>query len=191
VTPPPSGDPVDEEAAETVRDLMGEARRVLPPEVDVVTLGPGGRVAGATTATASDVADGRARVLALSRDVLGRLAAVATYRRPPRAAWSACDDLGGQVAYRVSGRVDAAAGSDEGFLDEVLRVVRDAGVVLTEVSDGADAVTWQGERDDVRVQLTGYAAQPLVLVSLTGPCLDVGDADEELLNEPPERLDVR
>ena len=85
----------------------------------------------------------------------------------------------------------AATGSPDGFLDKVLRTVRDSGLELTEVSTGTDAVTWQGEGDDIRVQLTGYAAQPVVLLSLTGSCLDVGDADEDLLAEAPERLDLR
>jgi hypothetical protein len=180
------------------RDLMGEARRRLPPEVDVVTLVPGGLVAGAVAqdgccsapVSAADVAGSKARVVEVSRGLLGRLAAVGTFKRAPRAAWSGCDDLGGQVSYRVSGRVDAAVGSSDEFLAEVRRTVRDAGFELTEVSTGSDPVTWQGERDDVRVQLTGYAAQPVVLLSLTGPCLDVGDVDEGLLAEAPERLDL-
>ena len=137
-----------------------------------------------------DTAGSKSRVVAVSRDLLGRLTAVGTYKRPPRAAWTSCDDLGGHVAYRVSGRVDAAAGSPDVFLAEVRRTVRDGSFELTEVSTGTDAVTWQGERDDIRVQLTGYAAQPVVLLSLTGPCLDVGDGDEDLLAEAPERLDL-
>ena len=140
---------------------------------------------------AADTAGSKSRVVAVSRDLLGRLTAVGTYKPPPRAAWTGCDDLGGHVAYRVSGRLDAAAGSPDVFLAEVRRTVRDAGVELTEVSTSTDAVTWQGEHDDIRVQLTGYAAQPVVLLSLTGRCLDVGDADEELLAEAPERLDLR
>ncbi len=150
MTPPPSGDPVDE-----------------------------------------DTAGSKSRVVAVSRDLLGRLTAVGTYKRPPRAAWTGCDDLGGHLAYRVSGRLDAAAGSPDVFLAEVRRTVRDGGFELTAVSTSPDAVTWQGEDDDIRVQLTGYAAQPVVLLSLSGPCLDVGDADEDLLAEAPERLDLR
>ncbi len=140
---------------------------------------------------ATDTAASKSRVVAVSRDLLGRLSAVGTYKRPPRAAWTGCDDLGGHVAYRVSGRLDAAAGSPDVFLAEVRRTVRDGGVELTEVSTSTDAVTWQGEDDDIRVQVTGYAAQPVVLLSLSGPCLDVGDADEDLLAEAPERLDLR
>ncbi len=139
----------------------------------------------------ADTAGSKSRVVAVSRDLLGRLTAVGTYKRPPRAAWTGCDDLGGHVAYRVSCRVDAANGSPDGFLDVVRRTVRDAGLELTEVSTGTDAMTWQGEQDDIRVQLTGYAAQPVVLLVLTGPCLDVGDGDEDLLAEAPERLDLR
>ncbi len=172
------------------RDLMAEARRRLPPEVDVVTLVSTGPVAGAAPVGAGATAGSKAHVVAVSRDLLGRLTAAGTYQRPPRAAWSGCDDLGGHVAYRVSGRVDAAAGSPDGLFDEVRRLVRDAGVELTEVSTSTEVVTWQGEHDDVRVQLTGYPAQPVVLVALTGPCLDVGAADEDLLAEAPERLDL-
>ncbi len=144
-----------------------------------------------TPPPSGDVASSKSRVVAVSRDLLDRLAAVGSYKRPPRAAWAGCDDLGGQVAYRVSGRLDAAAGSPDVFLAEVRRTVHDGGVELTQVSTSTDAVTWQGEHDDIRVQLTGYAAQPVVLLSLTGPCLDVGDADEDLLAEAPERLDLR
>ena len=140
---------------------------------------------------AADTASSKSRVVTVSRDLLGRLTAIGTYKRPPRAAWTGCDDLGGHVAYRVSGRFDAAAGSPDGFLAEVRRIVRDGGFELTEVSTSTDAVTWQGEHDDIRVQLTGYAAQPVVLLALTGPCLDVGDGDEDLLAEAPERLDLR
>jgi hypothetical protein len=183
------------------RDLMAEARRRLPPEVDVVTLVSGGLVAGAVAlggcgstpvraADAADAASSKTHVVAVTRELLGRLAAVGAYRRPPRAAWSSCDDLGGKVAYRVSGRADARTGSPDGFLDAVRRSVGEAGFELTEVSTTADSATWQGEHDDVRVQLTGYAGQPAVLLSLTGPCLDVGDADEGLLAEAPERLDL-
>ena len=139
---------------------------------------------------ATDTAASKSRVVAVSRDLLGRLSAVGTYKRPPRAAWNGCDDLGGHVAYRLSGRLDAA-GSPDVFLAEVRRTVHDGGVELTQVSTSTDAVTWQGEDDDIRVQLTGYAAQPVVLLSLTGPCLAVGDADEDLLAEAPERLDLR
>jgi len=196
VTPPPSGDPVDEDD-DVSRDLMAEARRLLPPHVDVVTL-PEGMVVGAVAlggsaaapVGADDAAGSKAHVVEVARDLLARLAAVGSYKRPPRAGWSGCDDLGGQVAYRVSGRLDAAPGAAGGFLDAVRRTVRDAGFELTEVSADADPVTWQGEHRDVRLQLSGYAAQPVVLLSLTGPCLDVGETDERLLGEPPERLDV-
>ena len=140
---------------------------------------------------AADTTYSKSRVIAVSRDLLGRLTAVGTYKRPPRAGWTSCDDLGGQVAYRVSGRLDATAGSPDGFLDEVRRTVRDGGFELSEVSTSTDAVTWQGEHADIRVQLTGYAAQPVVLLALSGPCLDVGDADEDLLADAPERLDLR
>lgn len=180
------------------RDLIAEARRRLPPEVDVVALVSGAAVVSAVAlggcgpaASRTDADASKAHVITTSQHVLGRLAAVGTYKRSPRAAWSGCDDLGGQVAYRVSGRIDAAAGSPGGFLDEVRRTFHDVGFELTDVSTTADPVTLQGEHDDVRVQLTGYAAQPVVLVALTGPCLDVGDADEDLLAEPPERLDLR
>jgi hypothetical protein len=87
--------------------------------------------------------------------------------------------------------LDAAAGSPDVFLAEVRRTVRDGGFELAEVSTSTDAVTWQGEHDDIRFQLTGYAAQPVVLLSLTGLCLDVGDADEDLLAEAPEPLTLR
>lgn len=174
-------------------DLMAEVRRRLPPEVDVVTLVSGAvplSGGGAMPVDATDVAGSKAHVVAVSRALLGRLTAVGSYQRPPRAAWTGCDDLGGHVAYRVSGRVDEAAGSPDRLLDEVRRVLRDTGVELTEVPTSTDAVTWQGEHDAVRVQLTGYAAQPVVLVSLTGSCLGVGAADEDLLAEAPERLDL-
>jgi hypothetical protein len=139
----------------------------------------------------ADAAASKAHVVSVASDLLGRLTTAGTYQRPPRAGWTGCDDLGGRVAYRVSGRIDAAPGTSDGILDEVRRTFHDAGFELTEVSTTPDPVTVQGEHDDVRVQLTGYAARPLVLLSLTGPCLDVGRADEDLLAESPERLDLR
>ena len=177
---------------------MAAARRMLPPEVDVVTLVSDAALAGAVALGGcapavdrpADPAGSKAHVTGVSRDLWERLAAVGTYKRAPRAAWSGCDDLGGHVAYRVSGRIDAPAGTSEGFLDAVRRTVGDAGFELAEASSTADPVTLQGEHADVRVQLTGYAAQPVVLVALTGPCLDVGDADEELLAEAPARIDL-
>jgi hypothetical protein len=198
VTRRPSREPSGGREPATDRDLFGQARRRLPPEVDVVALVSGAALAGAVAlggcgppVSREDADASKAHVVGVSRDLLGRLAAVGTYKRSPRAAWSGCDDLGGHVAYRVSGRVDAMTGSPHAFLDEVRRTTDDAGFELTEVSTGTDPVTWQGEHDDVRVQLTGYAAQPLVLFSLTGPCLDVGASDEDLLAEAPERVDLR
>ncbi len=218
MTPPVDDSPTDveqqtagERRGPAARDPMAEARRRLPAEVDVVELvsdppaGPGdgsrlpriagGLLAGAVAlggcgspADSRAAADSKGRVLAVSRDLLGRLSGTGTFTRPPRGGWSGCDDLGGHVAYRVSGRVDAPDGLPEGFLEAVRRPFVDGGVELTDVSTTADPVVLQGDRDDVRVQLTGYAARPVVLLSLTGPCLDVGDADDELVGEAPVRL---
>ena len=192
---PPSSDDAEQGVD---HDLMAAARRRLPPEVDVVMLVSGAAVAGAVAlGGCTPAADGpldpsasKAHVMGVSRDLLDRLTSVGRYQRAPRAAWSGCDDLGGHVAFRVSGRIDAASGTPESLLDDVRRTFRTAGFELTEVSTAADPVTWQGEHDDVRVQLTGYAAQPVVLVALTGPCLDVGTADEDLLAEAPERIEL-
>ena len=136
-----------------------------------------------------DAGRAKAHVLAVSRDLLGGLASVGTFAKPPRAAWSGCDDLGGKVAYRVSGRLDGGAGSAPDVLDGVRDRLRDAGVQLRDVSArGDEPTTLQGDSGDVQVQVTGYPDRPVVVLSLVGPCLDVGDADDALLAEPPERL---
>ena len=129
-------------------------------------------------------------MLAVARDLCGPLDQVGSFARPPRGAWSGCDDLGGQVAYRVSGRLDAPDGSSDGFLDSVRRRLADIGLELRAESAAADPVTLHGDRHDVLVRLTGYTGKAVVVLSLTGPCLDVGDSDDDLLAEPPVRLSV-
>lgn len=216
MTPPADDAPTDPEQQSVGErrgtDPMAEARRRLPAEVDVVELvtdppaGPrdgarlpriaGGLLAGAVAfggcgspaVSRAAASHSKGHVLAVSHDLLGRLSGTGTFTRPPRGGWSGCDDLGGHVAYRVSGRVDAPDGLPEGFLQAVRRSFAQGGVELTDVSTTADPVVLQGDRENVRVQLTGYAARPVVLLSLTGPCLDVGDADDDLVGEAPERL---
>ncbi len=139
-----------------------------------------------------DAARSKAHVLDVSRDLLARLTSVGSFAKPPRTSWSGCDDLGGSVAYRVSGRLDASDTSATVFLDAVRAQLGDAGVQLQDVSArGDDPTTVQGESGDVRVQVTGYPDRAIAVLSLIGPCLDVGDADESLLAEPPERLHLR
>ena len=141
---------------------------------------------------ARDAAVSQAHVLGVAADLLGRLASVGTFGTAPRGGWSGCDDLGGQVAYRVSGRIDARDRSADGFLAAAGRSLAGAGVHLHETAGGSGpATTLQGSRERVLVQLTGYAREPVVVVSLTGPCLEVGAADDDLLAEPPLRLTLR
>ena len=183
-------------------DLMAAARRRLPPEVDVVALPrlAGGLLAGAVAITGcapspsdarAQTAESKAHVRHLAGEVLGAAGGAGAYPKPPRGRWTSCDDLGGKVGYLVSARLDPAPGDDRPLLDEVRARLGDTGVTLRPVgaADG-DPVTMQGDRDDVRVQVTGYVSRPLVLLELAGPCLDVGDLDADLLAEPPEAVDA-
>ncbi len=178
------------------RDLLAEARRLLPPEVGVVGLAPrvaGGLLAGAVALTGCgggsgpgpEVADSRSHVLEVGRALLGGLTDLGAFPAPPRGAWAGCDDLGGKVAYRVSGRLDA--GVADGLVEAVRHRLSRAGVDL-DVARPGEPVTLQGEHDDVRVQVTGYAGRPVVLLVLLGPCLEVGAADDDLLAREPDRL---
>lgn len=188
----------DQGAAASPADLLGAARKLLPPEVRVVGLA-GGLLAGAVALTgcgpsADEVraaaADSKAHVLGVSRDVLAPVTAEGSYPEPPRGSWAGCDDIGGKVRYQLSARLDPAG--DTGRLVDVVRARLSAsGLPLR--ADGpadADVLTLRGTRDDVRVRVTGYLSEPVVLFDLFGPCLEVGDLDAELTTEPPEQLDL-
>jgi hypothetical protein len=138
--------------------------------------------------TAADPARSQQEVLGAARDLLAGLTSVGSFGRPPRAGWSGCDDLGGKVAYRVSGRLDVP-GDAEGALTAVRARLAAAGVDLRDVSAPGDGpTTLQGASGGLRMQVTGYPDRPVVVLSLVGPCLDVGDDDRRLLAEPPERV---
>ncbi len=160
----------------------------------------GGLLAGAVALTGcspsaaevrADASDSKAHVLRVSREVLGPLTADGTYPQPPRGRWSGCDDLGGKVLYQVSARLDPPDGSPGPLVDAVRARLSEAGLSLQ--ADGpadAEVLTLRGVQDEVRVRVTGYRDRPVVLFDLFGPCLEVGDVDEELWHEPPEQLDV-
>lgn len=160
----------------------------------------GGLVAGAVALTgcapsAADVraraAESKAHVLEVSRDVLGPLTADGTFPQPPRGSWSGCDDLGGKALYLVSARLDPPGDSPGPLVEAVAATLSEAGLSLR--ADGpADApvLTLRGVRDQVRVRVTGYRDQPVVLFDLFGPCLEVGAVDAELWGEQPEQLDL-
>jgi hypothetical protein len=139
----------------------------------------------------TDAADSKAHVLEVSRDVLGPLTADGTFPQPPRGSWSGCDDLGGKVLYQVSARLDPPDDSPGPLVDAVRARLSEAGLSLqADGLDDAKVLTLRGTRDHVRVRVTGYRDLPVVLFDLFGPCLDVGDVDEELWHEQPELLDL-
>ena len=147
---------------------------------------------GGADVSRPDAASAKTHVLALSHELLGALTSVGSFGKPPRAGWSGCDDLGGKVAYRVAGRIDPPHGlRDTGLLDAVRSRLAAHGARLRDVSGPGDVPrTLQGTINHVQVQVTGYPDRSSVLLSLVGPCLDVGHADHDLLAEPPERLDL-
>ena len=160
----------------------------------------GGLLAGAVALTGcapsaaevrADAATSKAHVLEVSRDVLGPLTADGAFPQPPRGSWSGCDDLGGKALYQVSARLDPADDRTGRLVDAVRARLSAAGLSLQ--ADGpADAtvLTLRGVRDQVRVRVTGYRDRPVVLFDLFGPCLEVGDVDEQLWHEQPEQLDL-
>lgn len=134
----------------------------------------------------------RAHARAASSDLLGALAELGTFAAPPQGSWSGCDDLGGKVLYHVTAQLDPPAEAPGALVDAVHQRLDRTGVRLGRVpSAGTDPVTWEGRRQGLHVQVTGYAARPEVLVDLSGPCLDVGDVDLELLTELPSDVDLR
>jgi len=195
--------------------LLRAARRRLPAEVDVVELasGPwpardpmrlprvaGGLLAGTVALTGcgpsaaevrADAADSKAQALKVSREVLGPLAADGRYPKPPRGEWSGCDDFGGKALYHVTARLDPVGDAGQPLVDAVRARLSAAGLTLRASGrEDADVLTLNGTKDDVRVEVTGYTDYPVVLFDLSGPCLDVGDLDDELRGEPPELLDL-
>lgn len=141
-------------------------------------------------ASREEAARSKAQVLAVSGRLLATLGRAGRFPSPPRGRWAGCDDRGGKVAYQVTGRLDADAGGS-GRLAPVVAVrarLTGAGVRLAAAGRGTDPVTLRGRAEAVSVQVTGYRTRPVVLLELWGDCLDVGDLDEDLLGEPPERL---
>ncbi|MGH8894013.1 MAG: hypothetical protein ACRDWY_12020 [Actinomycetes bacterium] len=178
-------------------ELLEAARRRLPPEVDVVRLA-GGLLAGAVALSGcsaspeevrAEAAGSKAHVLDVSGDVLGRLTGLGSFKPPTLGSWSGCDDFGGKVLYHVTGRLDPTPGAGAGLADRVVSTLRPTGLRLRPVyPDQDDPVTLEGVRDDVNVQFSGYASEPFVLFDISGPCLEVGDLDHELLKEQGETL---
>ena len=160
----------------------------------------GGLVAGAVALTGcgpsaaevrTDAADSKAHVLEVSRDVLGPLTADGTFPQPPRGSWSGCDDLGGKALYQVSARLDPPHDIPGPLVEAVRARLSEAGLSMrAEGPTDAPVLTLRGVRDHVRVRVTGYRDEPVVLFDLFGPCLEVGDLDTELWGEQPEQLDL-
>lgn len=170
---------------EPVARLPSVAGGLLAGAIALSGCGPAG------VTVREDAAAAKAQVLGVSGQLLGRLGDIGRYPKPPRGGWTGCDDLGGKVQYRVTGRLDAAdRGSTQQprLADAVRAELAAAGVGLAAVDPDADPATLRGSHRDVTVQVTGYRTRPVVLLELWGRCLDVGDLDDELLAEPPERL---
>lgn len=201
---PSSPDEGDRRDGGTADGLLAAVRRRLPPEVDVVGLARGPRVAGGLLAGAvalsgcaaspddvrAQAAASEAHVLEVSRSVLGELAHLGTFKEPTTGAWSGCDDLGGKVLYHVTGRLDPGPDVTGPLADRVVATLEPTGLRLRPVGPGDDPVTLEAVRDDVNVQVTGYTSRAPVLFDISGPCLDVGDLDRELLGEQARTLTV-
>lgn len=185
--PPSSPDPRGSErpAVDTVRtvDIVGLAGGLL---AGAVALSGCGALPEEVRAKA---AASKAHVLDVSRDVLGRLPVLGTFKEPTLGDWTGCGDVGGMVLYHVTGRLDPGPGVEGRLADGVVAALAATGLRLRPVDPGADdPVTLEAVRDDVNVQLSGYRSEPFVLVDISGPCLDVGDLDGELLDEAGETL---
>jgi hypothetical protein len=135
----------------------------------------------------ADPAGSKAQVLAVSRDVLGRLTDVGSFAWPAHGEWSTCHDVGHSVLYHVTARLDPPPTTAPG-LAAVRARLESAGLALRTMSE--DPWTLEGTQDGVTVQLTGYHPETMVLFDIWGPCLDVGELDDELLDEPAVLLEV-
>lgn len=178
-------------------DRRGGSERPVVDIVDIVGLA-GGLLAGAVALSGcsaspdevrADAAASKAHVLGLSRDVLAVLPALGTFKEPTLGDWSGCDDFGGKVLYHVTGRLDPHPDVEGPLADRVVSALGATGLRLRPVEPGRDdPVTLEAVREDVNVQFSGYSSEPFVLFDISGPCLDVGDLDGELLDETGETL---
>lgn len=138
----------------------------------------------------AQTAQSRSEVLALSREVLRGAATVSTLRFTDT-KWIGCDDFGGKVRYEVFGRLEPATQSGDVLLDAVADALASRGMRLTKAQPLAStSVTRQLVRDGIDVTFYGYQ-RPHVNLSITGPCLDAEDFDDELIERrsKPLRLD--
>jgi hypothetical protein len=182
------------------RDLLATAVRRLPPDVDVVGLVTAPLLAGALAlsgCSAADVRagarDSRSQVIDVSREALARMVAVGRLPAPARGSWRGCADFGGRMAYHVGGRLDPGDEAASLLTGRVTAALAPAGWPLRPVRSrpGDDVVTLEASVDGVTVQVTGYRTEPFVLFEVSGPCLEVGDLDDELRAEAPESVASR
>jgi hypothetical protein len=205
------------------QDLLAVARRRLPPQVDVVELEGGDAMtvhpraavpvlAGALALSGCPSSHGdvraaaersRSHVREVSAGVLSTLHGVGTLYGPTTGVWEGCNDVGGEVEFHVTGRLDppgepsgpsggppAGPGVPTRLVDHVVDALAETGWRLEQVWPGDDPVTLRAVRDGITVQISGYASAPFVLFDISGPCIEVGDLYHELFVQPAEVIPV-
>ena len=197
------------------RALLAQARRRLPPEVDVVELAGTAPnegddmtalskaavplLAGAVALSGcgpspdeirSEATGSKAEVVRVSREVVAELTTVGRLLGPAEGMWRSCRDKAGWLQYFVTGRVDPPPGSiaDDTLVDRVRSALAPKGYRLAVVDDNGEVLTLEAVTGDVNVQVTGYTNDPFVLFDISGICVEVDDLDGEFRYELPETV---
>jgi len=197
------------------RALLAQARRRLPPEVDVVELAGTAPnegddmtalskaavplLAGAMALSGcgpspdeirSEATGSKAEVVRVSREVVAELTTVGRLLGPAEGMWRSCRDKAGWLQYFVTGRIDPPPGStaDDVLVDRVRSALAPKGYRLTVVDDNGEVLTLEAVTGDVNVQVTGYTNDPFVLFDISGTCVEVDDLDGEFRYELPETV---
>jgi hypothetical protein len=206
------------DTGDTAHDLLGHARRRLPPEVDVVELAStasseGDEMTASTTLSKAAVpllagavalsgcgpspdeirtnaSGSKAEVVRVSRDVVTELTGMGRLLGPAEGMWRSCRDKAGWLQYFVTGRLDPAPASaaDDVLVDRVRSALAPRGYRLAVVEDTGEVLTLEAVTGDVNVQVTGYAEDPFVLFDISGTCVEVGELDGEFRYELPETV---
>ena len=200
------------------RDLLGRARRRLPPEVDVIGLATDPPTGGADMSVASTLpraaapliagvvalsgcadsgseirtaaAHSRSGVMVVSRDVLSGVDDVAALPRPAQGSWRSCRDKEGWLQYFVTGRLDPLpdAATGDRLVVRVTAALEQRRYQLRRIRPRDPHITLEAVRGEVNVQLTGYPDEDVMLFDISGRCVEVGDLDGELRGQPPEEV---
>lgn len=197
------------------RALLAQARRRLPPEVDVVELAGTAPnegddmtalskaavplLAGAMALSGcgpspdeirSEATGSKAEVVRVSREVVAELTTVGRLLGPAEGMWRSCRDKAGWLQYFVTGRIDPPPGStaDDVLVDRVRSALAPKGYRFAVVDDNGEVLTLEAVTGDVNVQVTGYTNDPFVLFDISGICVEVDDLDGEFRYELPETV---